>query len=61
MGDLGCDIKWSGNLHEACIYVDSEVHKGYTEGKFKLYYEEVMPLIPKVLLSGKNTPCCPTL
>ena len=56
------DIKWPGSLHDARVFANSEVQKGYTKGKFKLYYEELLPgdeLIPQILLSDPAYPLLP--
>ena len=56
------DIKWPGSLHDARVFANSEVQKGYTKGKFKLYYEELIPgdeLIPEILLGDPAYPLLP--
>ena len=56
------DIKWPGSLHDARVFANSEVQKGYTKGKFKLYYEELIPgddLIPQILLGDPAYPLLP--
>ena len=56
------DIKWPGSLHEARVFANSEVQKGYIKGKFKLCYEELLPgdeLIPQILLGGPAYPLLP--
>ena len=56
------DIKWPGSLHDARVFANSEVQKGYTKGKFKLYYEELLPgdeLIPQILLGDPVYPLFP--
>ena len=50
---MDVDMKWPGSLHDAHVFTNSEVQKGYTKGKFKFYYEEPIPcneLIPQILL-----------
>ena len=37
------DIEWPGSLHDARVFANSEIQKGYTKGKFKLFYEEPLP------------------
>ena len=35
------------------VFANSKVEKGYTKGKFKVYYEELIPddeLVPQILL-----------
>ena len=56
------DFKWPGSLHDARVFANSEVQKGYTKGKFKLYYEELIPgdeLIPQILLGNPASPLLP--
>ena len=56
------DIKWPGSLHGARVFANSEVQKGYTNEKFKLYYEEFLPgdkLIPQILLGDPVYPLLP--
>ena len=56
------DIKWPGSLHDARVFANSEVQKGHTKGKFKLYYEELLPgdeLIPQILLGDPAYPLLP--
>ena len=56
------DIKWPSILHDARIFANSEVQKGYTKGKFKLYHEELIPgdeLIPQILLGDPAYPLLP--
>ena len=53
------DIKWPGSLHDARDFANSEVQKGYTKGKFKLYCVELMQddeLIPQILLGDPAYP-----
>ena len=53
------DIKWPGSLHDARVFANSEVQKGCTKGKFKLYYEELITgdeLIPQLLLGDPAYP-----
>ena len=61
---MDVDIKWPGSLHDARVFTNSEVQKGYIKGKFKLCYEELLPddeLVPQILLGDPAYPCCPTL
>ena len=56
------DIKRPGSLYDARVFANSEVQKGYTKGKFKLYYEELIPgdeLIPQILLGDPAYPLLP--
>ena len=56
------DIKWPGSLHDARVFVNSEVQKCYTKGKFNLYYDELIPgdeLIPQILLGDPTYPMLP--
>ena len=56
------DIKWPDSLHDAGVFTNSEVQKGYTKGKFKPYYEELRPgndLIPQILLGDPTSPLLP--
>ena len=44
------------------VFTNSEVQKGYTKGKFKLYYEELIPgddVIPQILLGDPAYPLLP--
>ena len=44
------------------VFANSEVQKGYTKGKFKIYYEELIPgdeFIPQILLGDSPYPLLP--
>ena len=44
------------------VFGNSEVQKGYTKGKFKIYYEEFIPgdeFIPQILLGDSAYPLLP--
>ena len=59
---MDVDIKWPSSLHDARVFANHEVQKGYTKGKFKLYYEELIPgdeLIPEILLGDPAYPLLP--
>ena len=56
------DIKWPGSLYNARVFAGSQLQKGYTKGKFKLYQEELTPgdkLIPQILLGNPAYPLLP--
>ena len=56
------DIKWPDSHHDARVFANSEVQKGYTKGKFKLYYKKLIPgdeLIPQILLGDPAYPLLP--
>ena len=58
------DIKSLESLHDTRVFANSEVQKDYTKGKFKLYYEELIPddkLIPQILLGDPANPLLPYL
>ena len=40
---INVEIKWPGSVHTARVFANSEVHKGFTENRFPVYYRELIP------------------
>ena len=62
---IDVEIKWPGSVHDARVFANSNVQKSYSEGKFKLFYEnlsdkpETQVMIPQVLLGDPAYPLLP--
>ena len=56
------EIRWPGSVHDARIFRSCNVEKGYSTGKFKFFYKELLPGhegVPQLLLSDPTYPLLP--
>ncbi len=56
------EIKWPGSVHDARVFANCEVQKRFANGKFKLFYKELVPgeeSVPQVLLGDPAYPLLP--
>lgn len=58
------EIKWPGSVHDARVFANSEIQKGFSEKRFKLFYKELLPGsegIPQVLIGDPAYPLLPNV
>ena len=59
---INVEIKWPGSVHAARVFANSEVHKGFTENRFPVYYRELIPgeeSVPQLLIGDPAYPLLP--
>ena len=61
---INVEIKWPGSVHDARVFANSEVHKGFTENRFPVYYRELIPgeeSVPQLLIGDPAYPLLPNV
>lgn len=58
---LDVEVKWPGSVHDARMFANSKVQKGYSEGNLKLFYREIIPgeYAPQLLIADPAYPLLP--
>lgn len=61
---INVEVKWPGSVHDARVFGNCDVQKGYTENTFQLFYKELVPgeeCVPQVILGDPAYPLLPYL
>ena len=59
---INVEVKWPGSVHDTCVFSNCEVQKRFAEGKFKLFYKELLPseeYVSQLLLGDPAYPLLP--
>ena len=61
---IDVDIKWPGSVHDARVFANCEVQKGYSSSKLKFFYKELVngkKEVSQILLGDPAYPLLPYL
>ena len=61
---LNVEIKWPGSVHDARVFANSEVQKGFSEKRFALFYKELVPgeeAVSQLLIGDPAYPLLPNV
>ena len=56
------EIRWPGSVHDARVFSNSEVQRGFSEERFELFRKELLPgeeCVPQLLLADPAYPLLP--
>ena len=59
---INVEVKWAGSVHDARVFANCDIQKGFTNEKFKLFYKELVPgeeCVLQILLGDPAYPLLP--
>ena len=59
---INVEVRWPGSVHDARVFANCDIQKGFANGKLKMFYKELLPgeeCVPQILIGDPAYPLLP--